>query len=97
MRIKRLEGVKRVAGILKIAAALKITDDNVRVIGDSAGEPQAVIIVSVIGWVFERIARRHQPPDRVETEPFQRLQRYFAMTLMRRVKRSAQKSDAAAL
>src|ERR1051325_1099536 len=43
---------------------------------------------------FERVLRRHQPPDFIEIEPLQRLAADMQVPAMRRIERAAEQPDA---
>jgi hypothetical protein len=55
--------------------------------GDSIGKR------SEAARIFERIARRNQPPDTIELETLEREKRRRKMGLMRWIERSTEQSD----
>ena len=73
----------------------EIADDDVGMTRYSAGGREPRLIRRVDIRVFQRIAWRDEPPDRAKIQAIEGGQRKLAVSVMRRVERTAEKADAA--
>ena len=99
-RPRRSTGAKAASvasGGARAELLLEIGDDEARVARDLAGYLQALVIVAIAVGLLQRVLRRDQPPDPVETKPLQRVEGNGAMTVMRRIERAAEQADALAV
>ena len=83
----------RVIGVSRLDDSFETGHVDARVMRERAGGRDALRQRGEPAGVLERIARRDQPPDAVELEPFERQQTGGEMRLMRRIERSAEQAD----
>ena len=93
MAAKMGDGIGAVAAV---KAPFAIAYLNRRVAGQLTRRRQALIEGRHAALGFKRILRRHQPPQLIQCEPFDRLQADMEMAFMGRVKGAAKEADAPA-
>jgi hypothetical protein len=84
---------ERVGSEMRAESRLEIEDADARITGDARRHGDALFKGPHAGGGLQRILRRDQPPDLVETKALQRLAADVQMALMRRVERAAEQPD----
>ena len=78
--------------------ALEIGDDEARMMRRCVARcGEALFIVAIIVGVLQGVLRRDEPPDPVEIEALQRIERHGAVAAMGRIERAAEQADALAV
>ena len=72
---------------------LDIRHDEARMARNPAGEVEAGAILSGFRRILQRILRRYQPPDPVQLQLLQRIERHHVVPVMRRIEGSAEEAD----
>src|ERR1700722_1705796 len=93
-RRSALEPAQRVKGEARAYLRLDVGDHNARPDVEPARRLDAGVERRQASQRFQRIGRRHQPPDAVEREPAQRKPGGERMSLMRRIERPAEEPNA---
>src|ERR1700712_882965 len=78
---------------MRAEIVLDVHHDDARMARHEAGTAHAVAQARHALRRFQRILRRHQPPDLVEAEPLQRHLADMHMAFMRRIERAAEQPD----
>ena len=85
---------KRVDGITRAKHAFDIERNNARMARNVIRLTQSIPQRRQTGVALKRIFRRHQPPDIVQLQAFQRHKADVQVTMMRRIEGTAQKTNA---
>src|SRR5215475_14168225 len=80
-------------GIPRADLRFQVADVDARMVHERLGGDDALCERRKPAGVFERIARRHQPPDPVEIEALHGDQAGAEMRLVRRIERAAEQTD----
>lgn len=85
-----------VRAVRAVPAPFAIAHPNRRVAGEAPRRGQTLFERRHAAFRFKRILRRHQPPQFIQTEPFDGLKADMKMAFMRRIERAAEQTDARA-
>ncbi len=96
-RVLRLQEANRVDAVVKPVHCFDIHHPDARVARDRPCTSKPRRIFCEFTCFLERVLRRDEPPDFIEPKALHRLKRNMQMAFVRRVERTAEQADAAAV